>query len=166
MGIALAAGLTLALVMASVLIHYEVLYGASRLIPRLSIPVRARMPVVIAACVTAHVLEISLFAAAYGSMDAQLGMGTISGATAGSALDLFYFSATTFTTLGFGDLNPLGALRIVASLESLTGLVLIGWSASFTYLSMQEFWEEHRSFSRSERPGRLPGTVLRRGPLP
>jgi hypothetical protein len=45
MGIALAAGLTLALVMASVLIHYEVLYGASRLIPRLSIPVRARMPV-------------------------------------------------------------------------------------------------------------------------
>ena len=38
MGIALAAGLTLALVMASVLIHYEILYGASRLIPRLSIP--------------------------------------------------------------------------------------------------------------------------------
>ena len=148
MGIAFATGLTLALVMASVLIHYEVLYGASRLIPRLSIPVRARMPVVIAACVTGHVLEISLFAAAYGLMDAQLGMGTISGATAESALDLFYFSATTFTTLGFGDLNPLGALRIVASLESLTGLVLIGWSASFTYLSMQEFWEEHRKVSR------------------
>ena len=68
MGTTLAATLTLALVMISVLIHYEVLYGASRLIPRLAIPVRARMPVVIAACVTAHVLEISLFAAAYGLM--------------------------------------------------------------------------------------------------
>ena len=53
-----------------------------------------------------------------------------------------------FTTLGFGDLNPLGALRIIASLKSLTGLVLIGWSASFTYLSMQEFWEEHRNVTR------------------
>ena len=28
--------------------------------------------------------------------------------------------------------------------------MLIGWSASFTYLSMQEFWEEHRKVSRSE----------------
>ena len=148
MGIALAAGLTFALVVVSVLIHYEVLYGASRLMPRLSIPVRARMPVVIAACVTAHVLEISLFAAAYGLMDKQLGMGTISGETEGSALDLFYFSATTFTTLGFGDINPFGALRIVAGIESLTGLVLIGWSASFTYLSMQDFWEEHRKRGR------------------
>ena len=103
MGIAFATGLTLALVMASVLIHYEVLYGASRL----SHDCRSRCvftSVVIAACVTGHVLEISLFAAAYGLMDAQLGMGTISGATAESALDLFYFSATTFTTLGFGDL--------------------------------------------------------------
>jgi Ion channel len=145
MGTTLAATLTLALVMISVLIHYEVLYSASRLIPRLAIPVRARMPVVIAACVTAHVLEISLFAAAYGLMDAQLGMGALSGETEGSPLDLFYFSATTYTTLGYGDISPVGALRVTAAIESLTGLVLIGWSASFTYLSMQNFWKEHRS---------------------
>ena len=130
MGTTLAATLTLALVMISVLIHYEVLYGASRLIPRLAIPVRACMPVVIAACVTAHVLEISLFAAAYGLMDAQLGMGVLSGETEGSPLDLFYFSATTYTTLGYGDISPVGALRVTAAIESLTGLVLIGWSAS------------------------------------
>jgi hypothetical protein len=33
-------------------------------------------------------------------------------------------------------------LRIIAGVESLNGLVLIGWSASFTYLSMEQFWED------------------------
>ena len=51
-----------------------------------------------------HVLEISLFAAAYAVMDKQLGMGGIAGETEGGVLDLFYFSATTYTTLGIGDL--------------------------------------------------------------
>lgn len=28
----------------------------------------------------------------------------------------------------------------VAGTEALTGFVLIGWSASFTYLEMEKFW--------------------------
>jgi hypothetical protein len=51
--VTLAGRLALGLVVVSVLIHYEVLYGASRLIPRLSIPIRTRMPVVTAACIVA-----------------------------------------------------------------------------------------------------------------
>jgi hypothetical protein len=31
-------------------------------------------------------------------------------------------------------------MRLIAGIESLNGLVLIGWSASFTYLTMEEFW--------------------------
>jgi hypothetical protein len=54
-------------------------------------------------------------------------------------LDCFYFSMATVTTFGIGDLHPCGAMRLVASVESLNGLVLIGWSASFTYLTMEEF---------------------------
>jgi hypothetical protein len=49
-----------------------------------------------------------------------------------------------FTTLGTGDLVVSGPLRLIAGVESLNGLVLIGWSASFTYLSMEKFWEAHR----------------------
>ncbi|HEY4661415.1 MAG TPA: potassium channel family protein [Terriglobales bacterium] len=38
-----------------------------------------------------------------------------------------YFSATTITTLGFGDIVPLTtAARIVVSLESVLGIVLMG----------------------------------------
>jgi hypothetical protein len=54
--------------------------------------------------------------------------------------DAIYFSASVFTTLGFGDLSPVGPIRFVAGTEALTGLVLIGWSASFTYLEMQRYW--------------------------
>jgi hypothetical protein len=34
-------------------------------------------------------------------------------------------------------------MRLAAGIESLTGLVLITWTASFTFLSMQKFWSDH-----------------------
>jgi hypothetical protein len=43
---------------------------------------------------------------------------------------------------------PHGPLRIIASMEALTGFVLIGWSASFTYLSMEKFWDLHERRKR------------------
>jgi hypothetical protein len=40
---------------------------------------------------------------------------------------MLYFSATTITTLGFADIVPLSnAARMVVSLESVLGIVLIG----------------------------------------
>jgi len=32
----------------------------------------------------------------------------------------------------------------MAGIETLTGLVMIAWSASFTYLAMEKFWGLHR----------------------
>ena len=60
--------------------------------------------------------------------------GGLSGAEIGGLLDLVYFSATVFTTLGFGDLVPVGPIRMITSTEALAGLALITWSASFTFL--------------------------------
>jgi len=60
----------------------------------------------------------------------------------GSLLDCAYFSFTSYTTLGFGDIVPIGDLRYLTGLESLTGLVLITWSASFLYLEMTRYWDQ------------------------
>ena len=58
--------------------------------------------------------------------------------------DAIYLSATTYTTLGIGDLAPVGAVRLVSGMEALTGFLMITWSASFTYLEMSRLWTDDR----------------------
>ena len=45
-----------------------------------------------------------------------------------------------YTTVGFGDIAPLGPVRLLVGIEALAGLVLITWSASFTFLIMQRIF--------------------------
>ena len=134
--------IALFLVASCVMVHYEVLRFTSELIPRLSISTRSKVLVVIAGVFGAHVVEICLFAAGYALMDDYPALGTIGGQFGGTGLDFFYFSITSYTTLGVGDLFPHGGLRLIAGLEALIGFVLIGWSASFTYLAMEKFWQD------------------------
>ncbi|WP_258045432.1 potassium channel family protein [Mesorhizobium sp. NBSH29] len=41
-----------------------------------------------------------------------------------------YFSLTSFSTLGFGDVLPAREWRIFAALEGVNGFLLIGWSTA------------------------------------
>ncbi len=50
------------------------------------------------------------------------GIGPQSGAT---ALECFYFSIVTFSSLGYGDLHPEGFGRLVAVIEVMSGLILV-----------------------------------------
>jgi hypothetical protein len=91
-----------------------------------------------------HIVEIWLFGLAYHFLLLWNETGRISGAISPSIFDHVYFSATVFTTVGFGDLSPAGPIRFLAGTEALTGFVLIGWSASFTYLEMVQLWRPTR----------------------
>jgi hypothetical protein len=51
----------------------------------------------------------------------------------------------TYTSLGFGDVYPIESMRLISGVEALTGLLMIAWSASFTYLAMEQFWTLHGS---------------------
>ncbi|MBS1530809.1 MAG: two pore domain potassium channel family protein, partial [Bacteroidetes bacterium] len=42
-------------------------------------------------------------------------------------LNSLYFSVVTFTTLGYGDLSPIGFLRFFAGLEALFGAITLGF---------------------------------------
>lgn len=136
--------ISLLLVIVCVLVHYEVLRATSGLIPRLSIPPRSRLLVVIFAAFFGHMAQICLYALTYWLCARHLGLGRMVGAVEGGPLDYFYFSAATFTTLGIGDVVVIGPMRMLAGTESLNGLILITWSASFTYISMEKFWRDHR----------------------
>lgn len=123
-----------------VLIHYEVLFHLVRWLPKSGIHHRYRIVVGLAGALLAHAAEVWVFAIAYYVLVVILDWGSMQGAFAGSLLDCFYFSFTSFTTLGFGDIQPFGAVRYLTGVESLTGLVLITWTASFLYLEMQNHW--------------------------
>lgn len=135
----------------SVFIHYEVLRWVSDLIPRMTMAPRSRLLVVLGAVFIAHFLEIMVFAAAYYLMHLDPALGTLEGPHERHIVDFIYFSAATYTTLGIGDLFPTEHIRMVVGAESLAGLVLITWSASFTYLTMEKFWDLHPRRKRAHK---------------
>lgn len=143
MGPIYAATIAAALVAATIVVHYEILRVASIRIPAMAIPPRSRILVVLAMAFLAHLAEICLYAIGFYLLAEQLGLGSLGGSLLGNGVDYFYFSVSSYTSLGLGDIYPQGPIRLVAGIEALNGLILIAWTASFTYLSMQRFWEMH-----------------------
>jgi amino acid transporter len=128
------------LVILCVVIHYFVLEGLSALVPRMRSPKRLRMGIVILGAIMGHLAEITVFAFGIAALIFWGEHGSLQGELQAGLRDYFYYSAVTYTSLGFGDLTPFGHLRLLAAVEALTGLVLIAWTASFAYLQMQRFW--------------------------
>ncbi len=124
-----------------VLIHYESLRLTSLM--ELNFAPRKRILVVIFAAFFAHLIEITLYAFSYLFIVEWIGSGSLGGQPTASFYDYFYFSIATYTTLGIGDFYPLEGLRILTGMESLIGLMMITWTASFTYLNMEKFWKLH-----------------------
>ena len=60
----------------------------------------------------------------------------LQGNSTGSLMDCVCFSFPTFSTVGFSDIEPVGDIRYLTGIESLTGLVLITGTASFLHLKM------------------------------
>ncbi len=124
-----------------VLMRYEALRFLTTILPRLDTRPRPRILVLMLALIVVHQAEVWNFAWAYYLADLNGTMGSLLGADHG-ILTYAYFSTTTYTTLGYGDITPTGPLRFLASVEALTGFLLVTWSASFTYLEMQRFWKD------------------------
>lgn len=137
----IAAILAVLLVMLSTFTHYEVLRLLSVSVSRIRIRPRARLLVVLFGTFFGHLLGISFYAAAYYYLKDHFDLGNFGGNFVDSFASYLYFSAETYTTIGLGDIYPLGPLRLITGIEALNGLLLIGWSASFTYIAMQKFWK-------------------------
>lgn len=156
------------LVVLCLLVHYEALRLISALVPRLAwLRPRQRIVVVVSGTFVAHTVEVWLFAAAYWLVAMFPAVAAFSAvypemaahfagidAPDGQLQGYMYFSIVTFTSLGLGDVVPHGVARMLAGVESIVGLLLIGWSATFTYLQMKELWPLHRG--RAGHKGRRP----------
>lgn len=132
---------TVAAVCLCVLIHYEVLNRLSLWLGGRKGQHRPRVLFAIVGMLSAHIAEIWVFGVA--SMLLLLGpqFGVATGIET-DLLDQVYFSAMTFSTVGLADAHVSGPVRFLHGTEALTGLVLITWSASFTFLEMERFWRD------------------------
>jgi hypothetical protein len=134
------AAITAGLVIVCVLLHYEGLRILSDALPAPKALHRRRVVSIILCLMLIHIIEIWVFGGAYYLLMSYDGFGELMHANEMMLFDCIYYSASVFTTLGFGDITPLGPIRTMTGTEAVLGLTLITWSASYTFLEMLKTW--------------------------
>lgn len=132
--------LAIVLVLSTFFFHYRILLGLSSVAAKIEARRDAYVLIVVLVLFVAHLVEICAYAAAYGLAAERLELGHFVGAMDHSAMAYIYYSGVTYTSLGVGDIRVEGHLRFLTSMEVLNGLLLIAWSASYTYLTMIRTW--------------------------
>lgn len=134
---------TAATIALAVLIHFEGLVVLGRHLARRTALVDASgmrghwaMLWVIAGLLVLHGIEIGVFGMAYWGLSHLLGIA----GSHGGLVESVYLSATAYSTVGFGDVEPVPQLRFLVATESVVGLLLIAWSGSFTFIEMSRHW--------------------------
>ena len=132
----LVTAVALLLVALCTLIHYETLNALN-----MCLPGRRKLLVVLFVAFLAHSIEPVLYGISQFLLVQYADVGTIAGPTKFSLMACISPSAETYTSLGYGDFTPEGPIRMLAGIEALNGLLLIAWTASFTYLEMERYWK-------------------------
>ncbi len=79
---------------------------------------------------SAHVIEIWIWAVFYFFIEEIPTFKTA-----------LYFSTSSFTTVGYGDLTLSEEWRLLGSLEAANGMILFGWSTAFIFTVIHRIYE-------------------------
>jgi hypothetical protein len=134
------------LITITVLIHAVCLDGIIKLWRAISMEIKARWRVIAFSLVvigifSAHVIEIWVWAIFYFFVEEIQ--------TWESAL---YFSTSSFTTVGYGDLILSEEWRLLGSIEAINGMILFGWSTAFIFAGVRDIYE-HLHRTEGAQPG-------------
>ncbi len=118
----------------TVLIHAVCLEGIITAWRAVSIEIEVRwraiaLSLTIIGIFAAHVIEIWVWAIFYFFVEEIQ--------TWESAL---YFSTTSFTTVGYGDLTLSEEWRLLGSIEAINGMILFGWSTAFIFAGVRRIY--------------------------
>ena len=135
------------LVLATIGIHYEIMRIVSDVVMPWSLKRfhdRRVIMLMIVVLMLGHIIEIWMFALTMLGMTLSTDVVYLSGDFDKSLSAFLYFSAVNYTSTGYGDISPHGIMRSISVSEALVGLMMIAWSASFTYLKMEQIWQLRR----------------------
>ena len=124
-------------------LFYEYMCLLLRLVLKFKLPPRGLLYTLITGIFIAHGLTITLYAIIYWVLAHWVGYNQLSGLINDHYLSYLYYSATTYSSLGVGDVFSEGGLRFLTGLQAINGLILITWSATIAYFSIQKMWKEH-----------------------
>ncbi|MAZ03937.1 MAG: ion transporter [Sneathiella sp.] len=124
-------------------LFYECLCFISHVVSRTNAGPRPIMYIMVTGVFIAHGAAIFIYATIYWILIHFLGFADLSGNVQDHFPTYLYFSATSYSSLGVGDVFPVDTMRFLTGIEALNGLLLITWSAAFTYFSIQKMWETH-----------------------
>ena len=130
---------TMLIVTLCVVLHYEALRLLTDYLPTPHHHHRRRIVILILCLLLLHIVEIWIFGGGYYLLLQQESFGDLSSLDV-TMFDAIYFSASVYTTLGFGDIVPTGAIRFLTGTEALSGFMLISWSASYVFVEMLKTW--------------------------
>lgn len=141
MQLVLAVAVSIGMVLSVVAVHHEVLVFIGKvLLPKFRKPRRWHVSFTVLIFICAHILEILICALALYISAETLQIGQLLGTSSNHYSTYLYYSFASYTSLGIGDIFPIGYLRLLTGIEALVGLMMIGWTASFLLLEMRSFW--------------------------
>ncbi len=128
-----------ALIVTTVFVHAGILEVIIKALiaVRTDIEVRWRavaFALVILAVFIAHVIEIWIWAALYYFKASISEIPTLEAAV--------YFSTSSFTTVGCGDLVLSEDWRLLSSIEAINGMILFGWSTAFIFAVIRRVYSQ------------------------
>lgn len=146
----IAAMVSVVLVALSIFVFYEVLRAAWIIKERYTEKPRTMIYHLVIAIFLAHTLCVWIYGTAYWLMIDWWGVGDLHITHSKAVLDgapqslerllaYVYFSVICYSSVGFGDLAPGGPIRMLSGIEALNGLLLIGWSVTYTYFAAEKF---------------------------
>ncbi len=123
------------LIAVTVLIHAVCLEGIIKVWRAIGIEIEVRwraiaLSLTIIGIFASHIIQIWVWAIFYFSVEEIQ--------TWESAL---YFSTSSYTTVGYGDLVLSEEWRLLGSIEAINGMILFGWSTAFIFAGVRRIYE-------------------------
>ncbi len=64
--------------------------------------------------------------------------------TLGSISNALYYATSSFTTVGFADIEPVPEWRMLGAVAAMNGMILFGWSAAFIFEILAKLYDDDK----------------------
>ena len=118
-------------------IHFLILGKSNRYLTKRKLLDLSGFLLMLMAATIGQIIAAGIFAAAFW-VSSEAGLGGFQMTEQSGWMEIYYFSLVNLTTLGLGDIIPLGHLKFLTAIEAMTGFLLISCSASHIFLMMQK----------------------------